>query len=179
MKIGVMSDTHGNLDTMRRVATKMIEENGVDTIIHLGDDSSDIEELASLPIETYWVPGIFEGRYSDSNITNRLIKDFEDIPFLLSHTFTRDAHDLDGDIDPTQAIEDGDVKVMLHGHSHMWRLDEEKGVIVINPGHLMSESSKGRAPSYAILDITSRKLYAKVLTLDGELLSEKTFFFEA
>lgn len=179
MKIGVMSDTHGNLDTMRRVAAKMIDKYGVNTIVHLGDDSADAEELSSLPIELYWIPGIFEDRYKDPKITNRLIKEFEDIPFLFSHTPTKDSHDIEGDIDPAQAVEDGDVKVMLHGHSHMWRIDEEKQVIIINPGHLMSEDSKGREQTYAILDVTPRRLDVKIMSLGDQLVAEKTFFLEA
>jgi len=179
MKIGVMSDTHGNLDTMRRVASKMIEVHGTEAIIHLGDDSTDVEELNALPIDIYWVPGIFEDRYKDSNITNRLIKEFEDVPFLLSHTPTKDSHDIEGDIDPVVAVEDGDVKVLLHGHSHFWRIDEEKGVIIVNPGHLMSERSKGREQTYAILDLTPTGLDVKILSLDENIVAEKTFFFEA
>lgn len=178
MKMGVMSDTHGNLDTMRRVAAKMIDKYEVDAIIHLGDDSTDVEELSSLPIDLYWVPGVFEERYKDANITNRLIKDFEEVPFLLTHTPTKDSHDIDGDIDPVQAIEDGDVKVVLHGHTHLWKIGEEKEVIVINPGHLMSEKSKGKEPSFAVLEVAPGKLNAKIVSLDDKVEAEKTFFFE-
>ena len=178
MKIGVMSDTHGNLDTMRRVAAKMIDNHHVETIIHLGDDSTDAEELSSLLIDLYWVPGIFEDRYKDPKITNRIIKDFEEVPFLLTHTHTKDSHDIEGDIDPVEAIEDGDVKVMLHGHTHSWHIDEDRGVIIVNPGHLMSEKSKNREPTYALLDITPRKLDVKILSLDDKIQAEKTFFFD-
>lgn len=179
MKIGIMSDTHGNVETMKKVADKMIGQYGVQTIIHLGDDSSDAEQLKLLPANLYYVPGIFEQRYKDPEIINRIIKDFEDVPFLLTHTPTKDAHDIEGDIDPAQAIQDGDIKVMLHGHSHQWRIDEEKGVIIVNPGHLMSENSKGRPPSFAVLEVTSKKLVAKIISLEDEVLSEKTFFFDA
>jgi len=177
MKIGVMSDTHGSLDMMRKAANKMIDQFHVDTIIHLGDDSADVEELSSLPVALHWVPGVFESRYQNPGITNRLIKEFEEIPFLLTHTPTRDSHDLDGDIDPTEAIEDGDVKVVLHGHTHSWKICEEKGIIIINPGHLKDKDSKGDNASFAILDLSSAKLDVKIYSMPGEVLAEKTFFF--
>lgn len=182
MKIGVMSDTHGHLDIMRRAASKMIEEYGVDTIIHLGDDSTDADELKALPIDVRCVPGIFEARYRLENVPNRVIEEFEGIPFLLTHTSKRESCDLEGDIDPTEAIQDGDVKVMLHGHTHRWFIGEEGGGIVINPGHLTpsgSKASKGCEPTFAVLDVTSRKLKVMIVSLDGDLMAEKTFFFEA
>lgn len=182
MKIGVMSDTHGHLNIMRQVANQMIDKYGVDTIIHLGDDSTDADELSSLAVDLYSVPGIFEPRYKDKSVPNRVIKELEDVPFLLTHTPTRESADLEGDLDPTEAIDDGDVKVVLYGHSHAWRVGEEKGVIVINPGHLAdksSKASKGQDPSFAVLDLTSRKMDVKIYSLENKLLQEKTFFFEA
>lgn len=182
MKIGVMSDTHGHLDVMRQAAAKMVNEHGVEAIVHLGDDSTDCQELNSLAVDIYWVPGVFEARYQDPSIANRSIKEFEDIPFLLTHTPTRDSHDIEGDIDPAEAIEDGDVRVVLHGHSHLWRIGEEKGVVIINPGHLIPRGDKGsrdHEPTYAILDVTSKRLDVKIVSLAGDLVAEKTFFFES
>lgn len=176
MKIGVMSDTHGHLDAMKKAVARMINEHHVDMLIHLGDDSSDVEALSSIPVEIIWVPGIYENRYKDKSIPNRLIKEIEDVPFLLSHTPTKDPHDLENDIDPTEAICDGDVKVMLHGHSHKWKIGEERGVIIINPGHLRTNDERGGEPTFAILDVSSSKLDAKILGLKGDVLAEKTFF---
>ena len=178
MKIGVMSDTHGHLDTMRQVASAMIDEHQVDTIVHLGDDSKDAEELSSLSIDLYCVPGIFEDRYKDEAIPNRLIVEFEEVPFLLTHTPTKDSHDLEGDINPTEAIEDGDVKVVLHGHTHHWKICEEKGVIIINPGHLKADCSRKQEMTYAVLSVEPNKVEVKIVSVDGVLVSEKTFFFE-
>lgn len=181
MKIGVMSDTHGHLDLMRQAASKMMDKYGVSALIHLGDDSADADELNLRSIQIYSVPGIYEARYKNPDIANRLIKEFEDVPFLLTHTPTREACDLEGDIDPIEAMEDGDVKVVLHGHSHAWRVVEEKGAIVINPGHLVPKdhsASKGNEPTFAILDVTPKKLDVKIVSLGEDLLMERTFFFD-
>lgn len=179
MKIGVMSDTHGHLDTMRQAASRMINEYGVSTIVHLGDDSTDADQLRSLSIEIISVPGVFEARYKDVATPNRIIREFEDVPFLLTHTPTRDKHDLEDDIDPTSAIKDGDVKVMLHGHSHKWRIDEAHGGIIINPGHLLPGDDRGFKESFAILDVEPKRLDVKIVSLDDGVIAEKTFFLEA
>lgn len=181
MKIGVISDTHGYLDLMRKVVSSMAENHHVDTIIHLGDDSTDVDGIALPSVDIYSVPGIYEPRYRDKGIPNRLIMEFEGVPMLLTHTPSKDAADLEEDIDPTEAIEDGDVKVVLHGHSHHWKIAEEKGVIVINPGHMVPKDEKGARgiePSFAILELTGKKLNAKIFSLSENLLTEKTFFFE-
>lgn len=181
MKIGVISDTHGYLDLMRQAAGKMVGDHYVSTIIHLGDDSTDAEELASPSLDIIWVPGIYESRYIDPSIPNRIIREFENVTFLISHTPHADNHDLPGDIDPVEAIEDGDVQVFLHGHSHLWRISEERGVIIINPGHMLPrghKAGKGYSPTYAVLDLTVRRLGVKIISADdNELLAEKTFFF--
>lgn len=178
MKIGVMSDTHGHLDMMRRAATKMTDDHRVEVIIHLGDDSTDAEQLASLSIDLWWVPGIFEDRYQDLSISNRVIREFGGISFLLSHTATADSHDLPTDIDPAQAISDGEIKVLLHGHSHLWRIGDEKGVIIVNPGHLKPDDKRGGEPSFAILDLLPGRLDVKILSMEDRILAEKTFFIE-
>jgi len=179
MKLGIISDTHGYLDLMRRVARQLVEDHGVDVIIHLGDDSTDADELSSLPGSLVSVPGVFEERYKNPSIPNRIIMDFDDVSFLITHTLQKDAHDIDGDIDPAEAIEDGDIKVVLHGHSHLWRIGEEKGVVIINPGHLLPEghkASRGNGPTYAVLDLTTHRLDAKIFSAEGRLITEKTFF---
>ncbi len=181
MKIGVISDSHGELNMLKEAINHMVDRHHIDALIHLGDDSTDLKIIGNPPIDIYWVPGLYEDRYKNEAIENRQIIEFEGIPFLLTHSPTIDSHDLPGDIDPREAIEDGDVQVVLYGHLHRWRIGEEKEVVVINPGHLTpqgSQTSKGLPPSYALLDVSSRKLEVKIMSLTDEVEAEKTFFFE-
>ena len=41
MKIGVISDSHGEIDNLQKVARWLIKKQNVNTIIHLGDDFDD------------------------------------------------------------------------------------------------------------------------------------------
>ena len=177
MIIGVMSDTHGFLTEMRKVAHKMVDEFGCETIVHLGDDSTDADELRSVA-DIIAVPGLFEDRYKDPNFPNRVITEFNDIPFLLTHTPTADPHDMPLDINPTEAAQDGDAKVVLHGHTHLPDVVERHGAIYINPGHIKMDDKRGAKPSFAILNVSNPKLNVRIIALDGEVLINKTFFVE-
>jgi len=178
MIIGVMSDTHGFLTEMRKVAHKMLDELGCETIVHLGDDSTDADELRSIGADIIAVPGVFEDRYADPNFSNRIITEFMGIPFLLTHTPTADAHDLPNDINPTEAAQDGDAKVVLHGHTHLPDVVERYGAIYVNPGHIKMDDKRGSKPSFAVLNVAPPKLNVRILSLDGEEIINKTFFVE-
>ncbi|MBI2092303.1 MAG: metallophosphoesterase family protein [Deltaproteobacteria bacterium] len=172
MILGIMSDTHGHLTEMRFVAKKMIEEFGAEIIIHLGDDSTDAEDLRAACSEVITVPGVFEAKYADPNVPNRIIREFDGIPFLLNK------HDLEGDIDPTETAQDGDAKVVLYGHTHQHMISEKHGAIYINPGHLKMDDNRGFEPSFAIIRTAPQKIDVKIIGLRENVLEEKTFFVE-
>ena len=48
MKIGVVSDSHGQRENLRR-AVKDMHEAGVEVIVHLGDDYDDVKSLSDHP----------------------------------------------------------------------------------------------------------------------------------
>lgn len=175
MIIGVMSDTHGFLTEMRQAANKMIEEFGVDLIIHLGDDATDADELMGIGVDVISVPGVFEDRYKDKNIPNRIIKSFEGITFLMTHTPTRDSHDLEGDIDPTEAAQGGEARVILCGHTHIPTITEKFGAIYINPGTLKPYDGRSAHQSFAIIELKKSLLHVRILELKGGVMQEKTF----
>ncbi len=171
-----MSDTHGHLTEMRLVAKKMVEGYGAEVIIHLGDDSTDAEDLRSSCSEVITVPGVFEEKYANPQVPNRIIREFDGISFLLTHTPIKDKHDLQGDIDPTEAAQDSDVKIVLYGHTHQHMISEKHGAIYINPGHLKMDDNRGFEPSFAIIKTAPSKINVKIIDLCGNILEEKTFF---
>lgn len=176
MKIGVMSDTHGHLTEARKAALRMAEEFFVDAMVHLGDDSTDIDGFLGIANEVIFVPGVFEERYRSPSVSKRIIRDFEGVTFLLTHTPTKNSHDKPDDIDPTEVAQDGEVKVVLYGHSHKYDISEKHGAIYINPGHLNGEMDRGSPASFAIVEINGNKLTAKIILLSGGVIEEKTFF---
>jgi len=175
MILGVMSDTHGHITQMRGAAVRMFEEFHVELLIHLGDDSTDADELSALGYEVLFVPGIYEQRYNDPKIPKRLVKNFDGIPFLLTHTPAINPNDRPEDVDPTAMAQDGDVKVVLHGHIHKPEIYEKHGAIYINPGHLKEGMDRGSPPTFAIVETSPSKLRVRIVHLDGQILEDKMF----
>src|SRR5690554_2993897 len=102
MRLGVVSDTHGNVDNLRRVAEELVENWEVDFIIHLGDECEDIKVLDEFEVEVVLVHGVYCQHYQDPEITNRVLCQFDGYRFLLTHTDTRHKNDLPDDPDPQE-----------------------------------------------------------------------------
>lgn len=177
MRLGVMSDSHGNIENMRRAAHRMIDEFEVDQIIHLGDDMSDADQMGVINAPLTKIPGVFEQTYQNPEIPHRYIVKLGGMKILLSHTPTRDTHDLPGDIDPERTMRMGRAQIFFHGHTHVYKMGRINKGVVINPGHLKSDDKKGRPPSFAIVDIEPKKVHARIIELDGGLLDEEEFVF--
>ena len=73
MKIGVISDSHGEIDNLKKVARWLIKKQNVDTIIHLGDNFDDTTLLANLGVNIIKVPGVFSKYYQNIFLTQTFI----------------------------------------------------------------------------------------------------------
>lgn len=167
MKIGVVSDSHGQVENLRR-AIKAIQEAGADLIVHLGDDYDDVTALTDqggVGIPITQVPGVFSTYYQDPRIPNRLIEEWEGVRVLLTHTPEAHKHDLPTDLKPEDAVARGEVRMVLAGHSHIPEVKEEGGVIWVNPGHLKADDKKGYPPTYALLEIVGTEIRVRILDL--------------
>ncbi len=166
MKAGVVSDTHGNVVNLRRAAEWLEEVEGVDVLIHLGDDASDLREIESLEAAPVSVPGVFESAYSDKKIPNRLIREFDGVRVLLTHTPASNDRDLPDDLKPEDVIEKGAADVILYGHTHRAAVEKKGGVSVINPGHLKTSDARGGKPTFAVIDFSRRQV--KIISLEDK-----------
>ena len=48
-------------------------------------------------------------------------------------------------------------KIAMYGHTHMPVIENEDGILVINPGSLTYPRQRGRRPSYAVMQIEEGK----------------------
>ena len=46
----------------------------------------------------------------------------------------------------------------MYGHTHTPVVEEENGILVINPGSLTFPRQQGRRPSYAVMEIEEEKI---------------------
>ena len=173
MLLGIVSDTHGNVENLRKVAEELVENLDVDFIIHLGDECEDIKVLDEFEIEVVLVHGVYCQHYQDPEITNRVLCQFDGYRFLLTHTDTRHKNDLPGDPDPQELAAAGEVDLVLYGHTHVPGIKQENGVIWLNPGHLKDEDKKGYSPSFAVIQTDDEGILMQIIELNtGKVLEE-------
>jgi len=174
MKVGLLSDSHGELENLRRAAKALA--NKVELIVHLGDDWDDCRVLEEMGLKFIRVPGVFSSYYQDPRIANRRIEEFNHWKVLLSHTPSSHQNDLPQDIKPEDVTAQGKVQVLLYGHIHIPKIEESQGILCVNPGHLKPVDKKGYPPSYALLDFGPQGIQARIFGLEErEVLAEKSF----
>jgi hypothetical protein len=67
------------------------------------------------------------------------------------------------------------VDLVLYGHSHIFAIRQENGVILINPGHMKTNDKTGFPPTYALIEVEGRHVKAKIIGLNNEIKLEKEF----
>ena len=171
--MGVVSDTHKHIVNLSK-ALDFLKTQGVDTIIHLGDDYTDIDELAERNIVR--VPGVFSDAYQDDKIQNRRVENYAGWRFLLSHTISSHPNDLPDDPKPEELIKDQKVQVVLYGHTHVPEIKQDRRVIFVNPGHLKNEDKRGFPPTFGYIELTIDGILVRIYELrDGSILKEEKF----
>lgn len=163
MKIGVISDTHDNLENVRKAA-EIFNSESVDLVIHLGDiiapfTLKELAERLDSRIEAVFGNNCGErlGLMKIASIYNVGLRDppytlrVDDRNFLLIHGY--------GSPDNTKRVikvlaDSGNWDAVLYGHTHMAEITYSKGVLILNPGDGGGWLNK---PSVAIVDSGSLK----------------------
>lgn len=175
-KIAVVSDTHGNLEGLRAAVREITSREKIDLFIHLGDNYEDAEVFDEFEYDYLRVPGVFHDLYANARVPNRIIEKVEGWNLMLSHTHESHSHDLPGDPRPEALVGSGKVEVLLFGHLHVPSIEVQKGVLLVNPGHLKDGDKRGYPPSYAILDVSGDRIDARIVELgSGAVLEEISF----
>ncbi|MFA4915765.1 MAG: YfcE family phosphodiesterase [Syntrophales bacterium] len=167
MKIGILSDTHGDLANLEEAAKWLVEKEKVAALVHLGDECNDTEILEQFKIRIIQVPGVFCSHYRDPVMPNRLIENFAGTKVLISHTESSHKNDLPQDLKPEEVIDKQEVDMAWFGHTHVLKIEEKDGILIINPGHLKSNHKRGYPPSFGLVDF-ERKV-AKVINLEDKV----------
>jgi putative phosphoesterase len=176
MRICAVSDTHGEIQNLRRVFDQSRSRYGVKAFFHLGDDYDDMRGISQDGVEIVRVPGIFSSYYTDRSIENRLIRSLDGWKFLLSHTPEGTERDLPGDMDPQGSVLSDGVDVLLHGHTHIPEIVQEPGYIRVNPGHLKDGDKKGYPPTFALIDAQPSRMEIQILLLiNGDTYQARSF----
>lgn len=144
MRIGLLSDSHGDLYNAKKAISSM---GSVDMLVHLGDYCRDAEALSKqLDREIIYVRGNCD--FSSAAESDKII-DVSGKRLLLTHGHN---YNVKGDyIDLYfKALESG-VDAVLFGHTHMADVFEKNCILFINPGSV--SRPRDGIKTYAVVTI--------------------------
>lgn len=163
MKVLIISDSHGIRRTLREVFARVGE---IDMLIHLGDVCGDelfIQESFQCPVH------IIAGNNDHSlKLPKEEILELEGTKILLTH-----GHQYYVNYDYNHLAEEAaaiGMDMVMFGHVHVPVLEENSGVLLVNPGSLAYPRQHGRRGSFMILDIDSEKNFHFSIDYLSEML---------
>jgi putative phosphoesterase len=162
VKIGVMSDTHGNHALMHRVAALMTEKLGATVIIHAGDDYADAQELVLYGHDVRMVPGLWCREYNNPRIRRRIHEEFQGVAIACAHA------------DKDLQHEEYAAAIIITGHTHVARIEHIGKSVFLNPGHLKALHDRGQDASFAMIHIEDKSVRIAIHELTGGVRLEKT-----
>ena len=136
MLVGVVSDTHNNLQNVRRLV-ELFNQEGVELVIHTGDISQPktIDCLSDLDCK---VIGVFGNNDIDELGLKESIQknefSFQHPPLLQVIERKKIAVFHEPDFIEEFLEKNKDIDLVLHGHTHRYFNEKIKGVTVFNPG---------------------------------------------
>ena len=146
MRILVLSDSHGKNSYVEKALQKV---SPLDMIIHLGDlEGSEglLGDFAPCPVEM--IAG--NSDYFSRLPRQKIIK-LGRHKVLIAHGHTFEVTYGTGLI--RQAAKMNGCSCAMFGHTHRPLIEEEDGILLINPGSISKPRQDNKRPSYAVVDV--------------------------
>lgn len=182
MLIGLISDTHGSFCNWEK-AVKIFDEFGCEKIVHLGDylyhgprnplpecyDPFKLaESIKNNSGRIYFVKGNCDADIDIDILgiqpTSYLIEEFDGYKFLFTHGYNPDIQTA------IKIAEKEKVSALIHGHTHIYRIDKISQLFIVNPGSV-SLPKNANPKTIGIID-TSKGLNFKIIDLEKHVLKE-------
>lgn len=136
MKIVVMSDSHGDLESV-----KAVSELSADALFHCGD--SELPFTNPLLTTMHRVRGNCD---FDSAFPTSVVVELDGLTILAVHGHQ---HDVKGSALPLlYAAQECGADIVLFGHSHLYGAEMKDGILFLNPGST-TQPRGGNQPTYA------------------------------
>jgi hypothetical protein len=157
MRIGIMSDTHGDVTLAEEAIRQM---GSIDLMLHAGDTYADMVKLSKkFDIEMIGVRGNI-GRVDEGPA--ELVLELNGHRIFLVHGHHYDVkHSLMRLYYRAKEIE---ADIVVYGHTHLAMTAVEDGILFVNPGSVGVPKGKYKN-SYAILDLSSQNAEAEILEI--------------
>ena len=158
MRIGVFSDTHGDISAARRFFDRIAP---LDCLFHLGDYAADGDKLAKLfSCPVYAVRGNCDYR-SDAPLERQV--DLGGKRFLLLH-----GHQYYAMSSLLYRVEEVHADMVLYGHTHVPDLSADGPRLILNPGSL-SRPRGGSVESCALILLDKNDLNVRFINADNAI----------
>lgn len=157
MRIGILSDTHGNLELARLAISKM---GWVDCLLHAGDhyrDAKALSENKELPV--YAVVGNCDWDVSEPE---DLLVNAAGKRIWLTH-----GHKYGVKTDHQMLLDKANahnIDIVVYGHTHRAVMEEVDGILIFNPGSLTYPRG-ARGPTYGVIEIYQNEIIAHIFEI--------------
>jgi len=152
MQLGIVSDTHDNLNHVQQ-AVQFFEAKGVDRVIHCGDI---VAPFSATPFDSdrfefYAVRGNNDGEWALANVVDEFGTYLGECGrFAVDDTSIAVYHGTNKLLREALA-KSGEYDYVFHGHTHERTIEDRGETVVVNPGGLPIEGADD-AFSVATLD---------------------------
>lgn len=152
MKVGIVSDTHDNLDIVQRAVDHF--EETADVVVHCGDI---VAPFAARPFDSdefdfYAVRGNNDGEWALQDAVRNVGAYLGEMGELsLGGKRVAIYHGTSSPI-VDALVECGNYDYVFHGHTHTRAHEEQDGTVRINPGGIPTDSESTEQPAGVILD---------------------------
>ena len=157
MQIGVVSDTHNNLKNIDKIIYLFNKED-IDFVIHTGDvtNANSLEKFSRLKCKLIGVYG--------NNKRNK--KGLKDVAFKYNFLFQEPPNSInlfnrniaifhEPDSIDEFLLNNDEIDIVLHGHTHRYRHEVKNNTLFFNPGE--SAGMLAGSNAIGILDLTTLK----------------------
>lgn len=154
MRVLIVSDTHRRNDNYFKVLEK---EKNLDLIIHCGDSEGSeyaLSESADCPVQLVMGNNDFF-----SSLPRELELDIEGYKVWVTHGHNYYVNM--GDEFIKEEARARGMDIVMYGHTHRPVINENKGIIAINPGSLTYPRQEGRKPTYIIMEVEKKEVGKK------------------
>lgn len=199
MRIGLVADSHGNVDYLVLASERLVGQHQVDRIFHLGGGSRDVDEVISFKkkmlrgTEEYGDDAFLadvadflaaSGGASAAGDAGDEIAQFRKLWTVVHDEGLDGAPEKVVDMlgshlviavhDPgTLVAEDVlNATIILHGKANRHGAVEKKKHWFLCPGHLRDKEFDGRPATFAVLEVVPKSAKMSVFSVGGELVEE-------
>jgi len=155
MRIGIISDSHGNTGRVRQA---LYEMGRVDMLFHLGDGFRDVQDIGAYHDGP--VVGVRGNQDFGSDLPPTVILQLDGYRVLLTHGHL---HRVKWGMERLSfSAREQQVRIVCYGHTHQSACEEDRGILYVNPGSLL-----GPNPGYAVIRIIKNQIIPALHPLKG------------